>query len=303
MANRLSKSDYFVAYMIIISLACFVGGFFLGASVMKSKIQHEQAVMAEQAEKERLQKELKPYREQDFVTFYYSIYQPLKSFEAEHFRYLASLPGKAKRDQLAASEEMQKLAEDKRAEVEKRAVPTTSPLLLNAKQEYLASLQAYEEGMDRLLGEKESAAKLTEADVEQQLRPFRTRWLRAQADLYKAIALWEEMHVTKKPMPREVPAILPISQWRSYPFHYRNYLSAEYMYRQNQLAAFHPEDLTARLDAVVLSNQAGALGWKDIPFAVRALYATDAVREGDFRQLRGKLYPDLKAPEIPLFTE
>jgi len=308
MANRLKKSEYLLTYMIIITLACFVGGFFLGAGVMKSKMEAEYAQAAElEKEKERneaLKKEQRLYKESDFVSFYYNAYLPLQAFKDDHLYYAANLQGKSKTEQLALSREMKKKVAAKLKEVEKGTVPTTSPLLVESKQKYLVSLASYQEGLDRILDDV-TGVSFSAADIAAQnhLSDFKNHWLLAQTTMYKAIAVWEEMYVTKRPMPKANIQTLSIPLWKSYPYHYKNYLLSDHLRKSQEVARYNPEDLAARIDSVIKANKESSLGWKDIPFAINAITLTDAVHAGDFKELRAKLYQGLKTPEIPLFTD
>ncbi|WP_019122928.1 hypothetical protein [Brevibacillus massiliensis] len=267
--QRLKKTDYLLTYMIIITFASFIGGFFLGASVMKGKIYAEQAVQSDRGTQNM-------YPDKDFITYYYNVYEPMQKFKAEYFR----MNGQQEAD---TSQKLQKLAKKTLQEVEKASVPETSPLLLQAKHEYIRSLKAY-----------------TEDDGSSD---FDTAWLRADADMYKAVATWEQLYVTKKSTSLQVPKSISFSQWKEYPFHYRNYISAEYLYQTKKLVDYRPVDLTAKLDSVIANDQAASLGWTDVPFAIRVLTTTDAVRTGDFSSLRKQVYPKVAFPEMPLFTE
>ncbi|UFJ42823.1 hypothetical protein LOK74_10150 [Brevibacillus humidisoli] len=305
---RLKKSDYLLTYMIIITFACFVGGFFLGANVMKARMstELETATKAERekAFRELMLKEQKLYREQDFVSFYYGVYLPLEEFRNSHFRYLANLQDKPRAEQLEISEEMKKVVEKHRKEAENGLVPSTSPLLVKAKTEYINSLKAYNDGIEQVLDKNNlHAFSAEEIAAGRHLAPFYSLWLRGQADLYKAIALWESAYITNKEIPDTVPTAIDLNQWKSYSFHFRNYLAAEYLTKQPAITSYNPEDLTARLDSVILTNQAVSLGWDDIPYAIRVLNATNAVRKGDYRSLRDRLYSDVRTPEMPIFTE
>ncbi|MGG1659609.1 hypothetical protein [Brevibacillus sp. NRS-1366] len=95
MTKRLKKSEFMMAYMIIITLACTVGGFFFGAHYMKTKLETEQTAALEakqkEAEKERLLREQKLYSEQDFIRFYYAVYAPVAGSEARSFQHDAEM--------------------------------------------------------------------------------------------------------------------------------------------------------------------------------------------------------------------
>lgn len=308
MGKRLNRSEYFLTYMIIISLACFIGGFFLGAGVMKAKSQSEiETITKEYTMKmkmDQLEKEKKLYKEMDFAQFYHNVIAPLETFKKAHFEYAEQLNASSSGNLKSISKDAIDQADDVLKEIEQVSIPDSSPLLKQAKLGYIQSLQAYTDGMNQFLDGDTS--EMTKQDLIQMrhLEDFKRKWLRAQADLYKAFALWEEMYVTNKPLVKTVShQSLSLAQWKSYPFHLRDYIAAEQLYRSNEMVEFNPEDLTARVDSIIDSNQAAALGWKDIPFAFRVLDTTDAVREGDFKSLKKKLYPSLKSPEMPFFTE
>ncbi|MFM1652757.1 hypothetical protein ACI7RC_11740 [Brevibacillus sp. B_LB10_24] len=268
--QRLKKTDYLLTYMIIITFASFVCGFFLGASVIKGKIYAEQSVQSDR-------KAQGMYPDKDFIAYYYNVYKPMQEFKAEYLRM------NSQQEADTSSQQLRKLVKKTLQEVEKAGVPETSPLLLQAKHEYIQSLKAYTEDA----GNSE----------------FDTAWLRAEADMYKAVATWEQLYVTKKSASLEVPKSISFSQWKEYPFHYRNYISAEYLYQTKKLVEYRPVDLTAKLDSVIANDQAASLGWTDVPFAIRVLMTTDAVRSGDFSALRKQVYPKVAFPEMPLFTE
>ncbi len=308
MGKRLNRSDYFFTYMIIISFACLIGGFFLGAEVMKVRSNNEMEAMKKEfnlkIEQDRLEKEKKLYKEQDFVSFYYNVLAPLEKFKKAHFAYADKLPASSEKEIKSLSSDALDTADETLKEIEQVSIPDSSPLLKQAKQEYIQSLQAYMDGMNEVIDGDNTEMTTKELIQLRHLEAFKRTWLRAQADMYKAIAFWEEMYVTNQPLVRKISQQkISISQWKSYPFHLRDYIAAEHLYRANEMVRFNPEDLTSRVDVVVDGNQAAALGWKDIPFAFRVLNATDAVREGDFKSLKNKLYSHLKSPEMPLFTE
>lgn len=253
---------------------------------------------------DQLEKEKKLYKEMDFVQFYHNVLVPLEKFKEAHFEYTEQLNTSSSGNLKSISSDALDKADEVLKEIEQVNVPDSSPLLKQAKQEYIQSLQAYMDGMNQFVDD--NANEMTKQDLAQlrHLENFKRKWLRAQADLYKAVAFWEELYVTNKPLVKKLSQqSITLAQWKSYPFHLRDYIAAEHLYRTNEVVEFHPEDLTARVDAIISSNQAAALGWKDIPFAFRVLNTTDAVRQHDFKSLKNKLYPSLKSPEIPFFTE
>lgn len=308
MATRLKKSEFILTYGIIISLACFIGGFFLGAGYMKNQQAAAMSAAAEaekeQAKKEQLLKEQKLYKEQDFVQFYYNVLVPINAFKAEHFQTVATLQNASPDDQDEQLQNLAEMAKKHLQEIQNGKAPATSPLLGKAKYAYEQSLRAYLDGIEALRSaQNNNALSIEQLHATPQLQPFISSWLKAQNDMYQAIATWESAYVTKRDIPKELPGNASLEKWKAYPFHYRNYLAAAYLAQMKMFADFAPQDLTARIDTLVQSEQAQALGIKDVQTAVKMLQVTDAVRPEDFKKLRSKLYNEVKMPEMPLFEE
>lgn len=308
MSKRLTKSEYLLTYMIIITFVCFIGGFFLGAGVMKARIQAEAEEMAkreqEQKEKEKLFQQQKMYRDQDFIRFYYGVQAHMRELKDKHFAVAQELDGKHRSEQISMIKDLLKMAETKQDELDKASLPETSPLLLDAKRAYQNSLGAYVLALEQIIDQMGTNSLSSDSfgSMRQHLG-FVNEWNHAQTLYYQAMALWESVYVTKKRFTQLQPQQVASTQWKAYPFHYRNYLAAQSMSQTKQFHPFYPEDLTSRIDSVVQTVSPDSLGWKDIAHATRILQTTDAVRLGDFMALKDKLYPELKSPEIPLFSK
>ncbi|MFS0555501.1 hypothetical protein [Brevibacillus sp. 179-C9.3 HS] len=304
MTKRLKKSEFMMAYMIIITLACTVGGFFFGAHYMKTQLESEQAAVLEaekkEAEKEKLLREQKLYNEQDFIRFYYAVYAPMLELKQAHFDTMDKWNQMDKNEQSDSLKQLSKQADQTLKELDKTVPLPTSPLLTQAHATFTNSVRAYLDSMEQIRSDQNSNA-LTPASIGASLTLFQNNWLTAQEKVYHSIAAWESAYVVKQPMPKQVPANVNTTQWKQYPFHYRTYLAAVAMSASNQWSGYSPEDLTARLDLLIASNEVQALGIKDLSAAVKILNATDAVSAGDFKRLNTQLYSVLKAPEIPLY--
>lgn len=306
MTKRLNKSEFILSYMIIITLACFVGGFFLGAGYMKSKIDSEMTAAAEakkeEAEKERQLKEQKLYKDQDFVRFYYNVFEPVQEVKKHHEELILSLSGASKKEQISRLKEMRDVTNSKLKNVQKEVALASSPLLGQAKAAYIKSLQSYVDGVEHVISD-DQIKSITPAVLAANLQLFQNNLFKAETYMYQATALWESVYVTKKGIPSAKPSEVTVQQWNSYPFHYRAYLAAEYQAQANMFHPYEPLDLVARIDSLIHSEQSKSLGLTNIPAAIRMLEATDAVRSGDFETLRGRLYANLRAPETPLYNE
>lgn len=304
MTKRLKKSEFMMAYMIIITLACTIGGFFFGAHYMKNKIETAQAQALEaqkqEAEKERLLQEQKLYSEQDFIRFYYAVYSPVLDLKKAHFDVMNQWGQMDKKAQEQALKQLSQTAEATLKSVDKTVSLQTAPLLLQAQAQFKNSVRAYLDSMDQVRTDQNSNA-LTPGDISNRMTPFHENWLKAQELVYQSFATWESAYVVKTPLPQALPEKITIEQWKTYPFHYRNYVTAVTLSHDHQWRAFNPEDLTVRLDSLFSSNDAQALGIHDVHAAVRLLFATDAIHPGDFKQLHSRIYSDLPTPEVPLF--
>ncbi|QRG69873.1 hypothetical protein [Brevibacillus choshinensis] len=304
MTKRLKKSEFMMAYMIIISLACSVGGFFFGAHYMKSQIESERAAALEtqqkEAAKDKLLKEQKLYNEQDFIRFYYALYAPLLELKEAHFDLMAKWPSLEKGEQSDSLKQLTKTAEQTLKALEKEVPLPTSPMLVQAHANFTNSVRAYLDSMEQVRSDQNSNA-LTPAAITTRLTLSQNSWLTAQEMMYHAIAAWESAYVVKQPLPKSLPQTVSTAQWKQYPFHYRTFLAAAVMSANKQWKSYNPEDVTARIDKLVGTNEAQSLGIQDVGSAVRLLNATDAIHPGDFKQMSGSLYSKLQAPEIPLY--
>ncbi|ASJ53386.1 hypothetical protein BP422_07335 [Brevibacillus formosus] len=302
MTKRLKRTEFMMAYMIIITLACTVGGFFFGAHYMKTQLESEQAAVLEaekkEAEKEKLLREQKLYNEQDFIRFYYAVYAPLLDLKQAHFDTMDKWNQMSESERTEGLKQLSKLADQTRKELEKNVPLPTSPMLRQAHTTFTNSVRAYLDSMEQIRSDQNNA---TPASIGANLTLFQNNWLTAQEMVYHSIASWESAYVVKQAMPKQVPGAVNTAQWKQYPFHYRTYLAAVAMSASNQWSSYNPEDLTARLDLLIASNEVQALGIKDLAAAVKILNATDAVSAGDFKRLNTQLYSVLKAPEIPLY--
>lgn len=303
MTKRLKKSEFMMAYMIIITLACTIGGFFFGAHYMKSNMEAVQAAeleaQAQQAEKERLLREQKLYSEQDFIRFYYAVYAPVLDLKKGHFESMEQWDQLEKKEQEQILKQLIKTAEGTLKAVDKSLSIPGSPLLLEAQTQFKNSVRAYLDSMEQVRSDQNSNA-LTQAAVEDHMTPFHISWLKAQELVYQSFATWESAYILRQPL-QALPEKVTMEQWKSYPFHYKTYVTAVNMSKEHQWRAFNPEDLTARLDSLFSSGEAASLGIQDVSSAVRLLYATDATHPGDFKQLQARIYTELKTPELPLF--
>lgn len=303
MNKRLTKSEFLVAYMIIITLACFVGGFFFGARYMKAAIEEQQAAAAEaqkQAqEQEKMLREQKLYSEQDFIRFHYAVYAPLLELKQAHFDKMADWSRMDKQQRTDSLNQLAETAKETIKQLEKPVPLATAPLLIQSQSIFRDGVRAYLDSMEQLLSDQNSNA-LGPDEIASRLTLSQNSWLKGQELVYQALAAWESSYVTKQPMPK-APMTVSIAQWKQYPFHYRTYLAAAALTHHQKWTAYNPEDLTARLDMLVSSNEWQSLGIRDVDAAIRLLTATGAVHGGDFKQLQIKLYPAVKTPELPIF--
>ncbi|CCF14266.1 MULTISPECIES: hypothetical protein [Brevibacillus] len=306
MTKRLSKHEYIVTYMIILSLTCLVVGFFWGANVVQSKMDEQltqlQQLTHQTHNQEKLIREKKLYPEQDFTHYYYSFYEPLSTFQTDYFYYVANLQGKTLEEQKGVHSQLKQVVQTKIEQLEKVYISERSPLLVASRNQFLGSLHTLHNSLTKAMADTKGSHYSSE-DIAalRHAEDFQSEYLQAQTKFYHAIAMWEQIYVLQHPIGDVDITSLTFAAWDTLPFHYRNYISARYMENIRSIPQFFPQDLTASIDARIKNKETVKLGWQNIPFGVNVLIASNGVHAGDFVQLNKKIYPALSLPEVPIY--
>lgn len=303
MSNRLSKADFFVIFMILLSLACLIGGFFLGANIGKGKAEKEFNRYVEDMSVQGLDTDSLNYSHTDFVSFYHQVYIPFKEFRNAYidFEQQVQDPDQTLKE-LSKSVDMQKLTINVKKELESAHIPNTSPLLQQSRKEYILALQAYELGFKNLFSLDNEQAEPVHTLIQEwdDFLVGKNHWLKGQSLFYEALVLWESFFVTKEnPKLVENASNYTLHEWAQLSFHHRNDLIAKVLADQKIVTTFNPEDVTVYLDA--LSKHSNLNKQQKVVEALQFLIASNSIRQGEFLE-KIKEYDSVDFPMVPLFS-
>lgn len=302
MSNRLTKFDFFVVFMILLSLACLIGGFFIGASYTRSKAEAEFNQYIAEVSKYQTESTLLNYAHTDFVSYYHQIYLPFKEFRNLYIAQIESSIKSGDYAQIADNvSSLRKQTERIMKEIERAQIPHTSPLLQTSQKELLRSLMSYEQGLDKLADlPKERAESIsTFLQESEEFSAGKKHWLKGQRLFYEALLFWESFFVTEeKPQLIENPSQYTLNQWVQLGFHQKNELIAKLLEELELVTLYNPEDVTVYIDSLASHHHDGNQRVVD---ALQFLSASDSIREGQFIE-KIKDYESVQLPMIPLFS-
>lgn len=301
--NRLTKSDFFAVYAILISLSIFMIGFFLGAKVGQNKAEENFEQYVQQFDPQDSKSGQLQYSHTDFVTYYYNAYLPFKAFRKEYLNQYHQL---AREDSLQTVQknlkELQKLASDVQEEIQNANFPESSPLLHSSIEEYIFALQAIKEGLSTLSTLDGSVELVITGWTES--KPFSTghqHWLTAQTRFYEALVAWNHLYVEQTtPQFIDHPQSYTLRQWEDLGFHQKNELVAKILEANGILSYFNPEDVQVYLDTYA-SQQTSSVPIQTVQDAIEFLVASNSIRQEEFIEHYSD-YAPVDSPPIPLFV-
>lgn len=304
--KRLNKSDYIMVYFIIFVLISFIGGFFLGASTMKTRMAKEYALLQEQAgSKDKKTENNVQYPHTDFVSFYHSIYMPYEKFRTDLYSYLQNTQNKGNENSsMSSAIEVKKKAEEILHLLKKTDMFSASPSLSEARNMYIKSLQAYIDGFSSGMFQLKKDNANNSLGTFDQVSAAQRYWLSGQTLFYQGIMEWETLHSNKKPTPDKLDKlkeITSLSEWYRLSLHQKNYIIAHVLSSIPLVVPYNPEDITVHLDAAARSG--GGESFNNLQKAVQILNAAKAVKKGDFLLEKNELYENASYPLLPLFSK
>lgn len=292
------KIDYLFVYMLILALVLFVSGFYLGGVTVK-KSYSKQALgkaSALNVDNEQIIK----YLQSDFVSFYYGILEPFNAFKEEHFSFLARINLNDKKyDYRAKSKELLDLSKTTLNKIAATNLSSSAPLLVNAKESYIASLQHYQKGIGALLN-KESTPNA--------INKFNETWLLAQKQFYESVYEWEKLNQDQYEVANQLANIrsdqiynLSFHEWKSLTLHQKNFLISNLLALHPYNVPYQPEDITIHIDALAYYDGLDSLSIESIGKAIDLLIASNSISNGDFHKEKDTYYSSINTPLIPLF--
>lgn len=304
--KRLSVTDYLLTFLFLFLIVALLGAFFYGVKVGQNKTseKYEKMLVAKQAESH----ELTAYHQQYLVSFYHTIYLPYRDFEKKWFAYMETIElGNAASDPGDMFKELSKLADEKFKVIEAMSMPSTSPLLVNAHDSYLKSLRLFADTADNFRAKARSlkgSGLIQAVENDAYFQEGKNFALHAQYSYYSAITEWNK---TVNPNLGGVELVdednIDFQQWATLNLNLKNNFVAAVLKAQGYFADFYPHDLTARIDELVLSGQAGKMQLDSVAPIVDMLVQTKAVRGGDYLKSMPKLYTGELLPQLPFFLE
>lgn len=297
MNDRVRKRrDYLFVYMMILALALFVSGFYIGGMYVKNKYTAEINKLTKQFEFEVANPTIK-YLQTDFVSFYYGVLEPFQTLKHEHFAYVNKINQKDRKfDYKAKTQELLELSKSIYTKMDNTVIHESAPLLVQSKASFMESLKHYEKGISALLN-KESQPEA--------IKRFNFSWLEAQKLFYQSIVEWEKIYATEKIDDIQIDGLnlydLSLENWSTMTLHQKNYVISILMEQQPYLIPYPPEDISIHIEPLTAFNEVSALGIDRIGKAIDIFLATNAVKFGDYLKEKDQYFPNVNTPLIPLF--
>ncbi len=306
MEKRLNRADYLFSLVIVFMLVCIAGAFFYGVKIGREKSDAKYAViMKNQEEAAR-----KPgaYDQQHLVSFYHSILSPYREFQLKWFEQLKQLDqGAASIDPADVMKDLSRLALQKVADASVIAMPVTSPLLVEAQQNYMKSLQLFADTLKKYQSSANGmhvSVLLTELDKDAFLTEAKRFSLQGQQQYYAAMTKWNEtidQQIRGLPLLSKSP--ITVTEWSQMSLIVKNNAAANIVLNGKWFTAVYPQDITVRIEEIIASGQAKKMNLNDIPAIVDTLIGTSAIRQGDFIQRKQKYFANETLPQLPFFSQ
>jgi hypothetical protein len=305
MKKRLHPSDYLISIIFVFLLVCVAGAFFIGFEIGHARAGEKYSAIL--AKKEAAQSN-EAYNQQHLVTFYHTIYEPGRMFQNKWFEQLKELerPGTAA-DRSAVVAELARFAEERHKELTNASTPAVSPLLGEAHRHLLESLSLFGEAASAFEQRAKAIEPIqlaAELKLDRRTREAQALYLKAQEKFYRAIARWQsaaDPEAAGAEWTGQTP--LALDQWGKFSLNDKNAAIAAMLANANRFVPLLPQDLTVRVDEMIMLGQADRLSLADISAIVSMLLDTNAARAGDFAERKDKWYAAERLPLLPFFYE
>jgi len=305
MDKRLSRTDLGFSLMFLLMLVIAIGAFFYGVKVGGDRVRTEQTEAADAlAQDASAANAPNAYQQQDLVSFYHTVFLSYREFENEWFAALGKWKADPSADLSASLKELAKTANAKYAKIQVDFVSPSSPLLIEAQNNYLKSLKLFSESFSTLAGSADTVAAselLRQLEDQAFFTEGRKYALDGQSAYFASMLKWGATVNPDVPGEYEAPNTLNLDQWSALPLIVKNKVTTDFLSNSRTFAEFLPHDLTARIDEFIQSGQAGKMKQTSIGSISELLVGTDAVRSGDFLDARSSLYADELLPQLPFF--
>lgn len=298
MDKRMPRTELLFSLGFLFLLTVLVATFFLG---MKIGMERTEARYAPKRD-ETSPLAVDAYKQQDLLSYYYTVYQPFRSFADEWVREASRMKAGQTPDPARRLKALSAAASDRYREAERADISASSPLLVEAQTNVLRSLKLFSEAFNRHAGESgdaQTVIRLIGAD--DFYREALDYALLAEKQYFEAMVLWGAS--LDPDLPDRVPdgSGMPAGTWKKQPLLIKNAIAADLLLEHRMLRDYYPHDLTARIDYFFDSGQAAGFGIDSVDKAVDILLRTEAVRSGDFLDRRAAYDAGELLPQLPMF--
>jgi hypothetical protein len=302
MEKRLNRSDLMFSLSFLLMLIIAVGAFFYGVKVGSARVEAQYA--SEDVMEPTASSPAHAYQQQDLVSFYHTVFLPYREFQNTWFTAQNKWLTDPTADRSASMKELAKSAQQKYDAIKGAYVPQISSKLLGAQSSYLKSLKLFNESFTLLAAtanEGTAEMVLDKVAVHSYFKEGRNQSLSAQDDYYSSMLKWAESVNSDIPGNFETPEILSVAKWKTLPLLVKIKVSSDFLLKQKLLTDFLPQDLTARIDQFITSGQADKRKVKSFSAIAELLTSTEAVRNGDFIEMKSRFYENEQLPQLPFF--
>lgn len=302
MEKRLNRSDLVFSLTFLLMLVIAVGAFFYGVKVGSDRVEAQYAAV--QPPEPTASASPNAYQQQDLVSFYHTVFLPYREFQNDWFAAQNDWLGDPAADRASSMKDLSKSAEQKYNTIKGVYVASMSPLLKNAQNSYLKSLKLFAESFRTLASQaNQGTASITLDQVyaDSYFKEARTQSLSAQRDYYGAMLKWASTVNPDIDGDYKAADSLNVTKWKSLPLVTKVKVTADYISNQKLMTEFLPQDLTARIDQFIHSGQTDKKRIKSFGAIAELLTSTEAVRSGDFLDMKARFYSNEQLPQLPFY--
>jgi hypothetical protein len=302
MEKRLNRSDLMFSLAFILMLVVAVGAFFYGVKVGTERV--EAKYLDKNVPQTTATAPPSAYQQQDLVSFYHTVFLPYREFQNEWFTAQKKWMADSTADRSASLKELSKSAQKKYDSIKSASVPQISTKLYDAQTSYLKSLKLFKESFSSFV---ESANQGTvdmlfeKMNKDSFFKDARLHSLTAQDEYYSSMLMWAASVNSDINGDFVSEGILSVAKWKELPLIVKIKITSDYMSEQQLLFDYLPQDLTARIDQFITSGQAEKRKVKSFNATAELLTSTEAVRNGDFIEMKSRFYENEQLPQLPFY--
>jgi len=284
--------------MLILVVAAFFSGVKVGADRMDAKYDYLKVAPSAPDFSDS-------YQQKDLVTFYHTVFLPYRVFKSEWVTQTEAInrnEDASKNKKLLKN--LNRLADEKYAEVMKNNMYASSPLLQDAQINLLKSLRLFGDSVSNLSTSNQKSGEHIMKELQQEIyyKSATKYGLLAQKNYYAAMLKWGAKIDSNIPEQYAYQKQLSLKEWDEYPLIVKNAAVSSILLNNSMYGAYDPQDMTSKIDYMLNSGSAQSLKLTNVQSVINLLNRTDAVKENDFMKKKN-LYKKELLPQLPFFYE